>query len=96
MQGEISTKVYDEDTAALSTVYYANYLEYYERGRTEMFGSHGHTVQELILPVESAYRLNLKQAIYRGTELINKATVELVCVTAAGALQEFPEELRNV
>jgi tol-pal system-associated acyl-CoA thioesterase len=127
MKGEIETKVYYEDTDALGTVYYANYFKYYERGRTELFGEHGHAVQDLnasgfnvlvyrveatfrraarlgdrlrviteLKPVESVYRLNLDQAIYRGEELINQAKVQLVCVNATGALQEFPAALRKL
>ena len=125
MKGEIEAKVYYEDTDALGMVYYANYFKYYERGRTELFGEHGHAVAdlnaagvyvvvyhvdatfrraprlgerlrvttELRLPFESPYRLNLDQAIYRGQELLNKAKVQLVCVNADGAIQEFPAEL---
>ena len=47
MKGEIAIKVYYEDTDALGTVYYANYLRYYERGRTELFADHGHAVEDL-------------------------------------------------
>ena len=39
-------KVYYEDTDALGIVYYANYLKYLERGRTEYLAAHGRTVQE--------------------------------------------------
>lgn len=44
----------------------------------------------------SPYRINLRQAIYRGDELINQADVQLVCVDEKGALREFPEELRRL
>lgn len=124
MKGEIEAKVYYEDTDALGTVYYANYLKYYERGRTELFGAHGHAVQDLnesgyyilvyridatfrrvarlgdrlrviteLKSFESPYRLNLEQTIYRADDLINRADVQLVCVDATGALQEFPAAL---
>lgn len=39
-------KVYYEDTDCLGVVYYANYLKYLERGRTEFFDAQGRPVQE--------------------------------------------------
>jgi tol-pal system-associated acyl-CoA thioesterase len=39
--GRFSVKVYYEDTDSLSVVYYANYLKYLERGRTEFFANAG-------------------------------------------------------
>lgn len=38
----ISVKVYYEDTDSLSVVYYANYLKYLERGRSEFFAAAGY------------------------------------------------------
>lgn len=40
-QGELPVKVYYEDTDSLGIVYYANYLKYFERGRSELFESAG-------------------------------------------------------
>jgi acyl-CoA thioester hydrolase len=42
----VSYKVYYEDTDALGIVYYANYLKYLERGRSEYLAARGRTVQE--------------------------------------------------
>lgn len=39
-------KVYYEDTDAAGVVYYANYLRYFERARTELFAQHGIDVAE--------------------------------------------------
>ncbi|NTW01156.1 MAG: YbgC/FadM family acyl-CoA thioesterase [Oscillochloris sp.] len=39
-------KVYYEDTDSLGVVYYANYLKYLERGRTEWVGAQGKPIQE--------------------------------------------------
>ena len=36
------TRVYYEDTDALGLVYYANYLKFMERGRTDMLRAHGY------------------------------------------------------
>lgn len=41
MEGRIQVKVYYEDTDCLGVVYYANYLKYYERGRTEYINAMG-------------------------------------------------------
>ena len=49
-------RIYYEDTDAAGVVYYANYLRYFERDRTEYLRDNGLTVRELqekgyILPV---------------------------------------------
>ncbi|NWF81478.1 MAG: YbgC/FadM family acyl-CoA thioesterase [Chloroflexi bacterium] len=38
-------KIYYEDTDSLGVVYYANYLKYLERGRTEYVGARGRPIQ---------------------------------------------------
>ncbi|OGS23157.1 MAG: acyl-CoA thioesterase [Elusimicrobia bacterium RIFOXYA2_FULL_39_19] len=43
----LELKIYYEDTDAGGIVYYANYLKYFERARTEMFESRGFSVAEL-------------------------------------------------
>ncbi len=40
-------RVYYEDTDAAGVVYYANYLRYLERARTEWLGAAGHPLAEL-------------------------------------------------
>ena len=40
-------KIYYEDTDCGGVVYYANYLKYFERARTEYLASHGLSVAEL-------------------------------------------------
>ena len=46
MEGRIKVKVYYEDTDSLGVVYYANYLKYYERGRTEYINALGRPIAE--------------------------------------------------
>lgn len=41
---ELDVKVYYEDTDALGVVYHANYLKYFERGRTEMVNASGKSI----------------------------------------------------
>ncbi len=43
----IEAKIYYEDTDCGNVVYYANYLKYMERGRTEYLADHGFQVSEL-------------------------------------------------
>lgn len=43
----IEVKIYYEDTDCGGVVYYANYLKYMERGRTEFLADHGFSVKEL-------------------------------------------------
>lgn len=45
-EGRIPVKVYYEDTDCLGVVYYANYLKYFERGRSELFASAGRPIAE--------------------------------------------------
>lgn len=42
--GRLRIKVYYEDTDSMGVVYYANYLRYMERGRTELIDATGHSV----------------------------------------------------
>jgi acyl-CoA thioester hydrolase len=44
MENRVTYKVYYEDTDSLGVVYYANYLKYLERGRTEFIGQLGRDV----------------------------------------------------
>lgn len=48
MKSVINLKIYYEDTDAAGIVYYANYLKYFERARTEMFYELGLSVRELL------------------------------------------------
>lgn len=46
MEQRVSYKIYYEDTDSLGVVYYANYLKYLERGRTEFVGQQGRDIRE--------------------------------------------------
>jgi tol-pal system-associated acyl-CoA thioesterase len=46
MEHRVTYKVYYEDTDCLGMVYYANYLKYLERGRTEFVGAQGRDVRD--------------------------------------------------
>lgn len=57
-QGQIQVKVYYEDTDSLGVVYYANYLKYFERGRSELFAAAG-------TPIAEWNRLGFLVAVYK-------------------------------
>lgn len=44
----MDVKIYYEDTDCGGVVYYANYLRYMERARTEYLASRGHSVKKLM------------------------------------------------
>ena len=46
MEHRVAYKVYYEDTDCLGVVYYANYLKYLERGRTEFVGAGGRDIRD--------------------------------------------------
>lgn len=48
MRGELDITVYYEDTDAMGVVYYANYLKYFERGRSELLAAAtGRTIADI-------------------------------------------------
>jgi acyl-CoA thioester hydrolase len=48
MKHLIRVKIYYEDTDCGGVVYYANYLKYFERARTELFASRGMELKKLM------------------------------------------------
>ena len=48
INGEFKIKIYYEDTDAGGVVYYANYLKFLERARTEMISSIGLSNKKLL------------------------------------------------
>ncbi len=120
-------RVYYEDTDLAGIVYYANYLKFIERARTEMIEAEG--IDQAALKREaglvfavarieadylrparfrdalevrtevaraSAARLVLDQQVRRGDELLFRAEVTLVALTAEGRPARLPAEIRRV
>ena len=119
-------RVFYEDTDAAGIVYYANYLKFIERGRTEMMRLLGFehsalreaqavhwavhrctieyrrtarldetlTVESRIAAVRGA-SLDIVQIVRRGEQLIAEATLELVCIDAAGKPARLPAPIRK-
>lgn len=74
MEHTVSYKVYYEDTDSLGIVYYANYLKYMERGRSEFVAAHaGRTVQDWnrdgVLIVVHSLQMTFRQAAGLGDML---------------------------
>jgi acyl-CoA thioester hydrolase len=73
---QISIRVYYEDTDAAGIVYYANYLRFIERGRTE----------DDLLRVETEVaslgraQMTFVQRVLRDTELLLDAKIRVVCI----------------
>src|SRR5512134_3434009 len=65
MEHRVAYKVYYEDTDCLGIVYYANYLKFMERGRTEFLAARGKSVADwnregyllVVRSVQATYRL---------------------------------------
>jgi acyl-CoA thioester hydrolase len=77
----VSYKVYYEDTDCLGIVYYANYLKFLERGRTEFLAAQGKAVQDWnrdgYLIVVHALQMVFRRAATLGDELDVVSTFSL-------------------
>jgi acyl-CoA thioester hydrolase len=88
----IEAKIYYEDTDCGNVVYYANYLKYMERGRTEFLADHGFSVSKLasqgtafvVARVEIDYRSSarLGETIIIRTSIAEMTRTSLLFYTA--------------
>lgn len=88
MDHRVSYKVYYEDTDALGVVYYANYMKYLERGRTEFFGTLGPDVRSWN---DAGYYF----VVYKATLTFRKAA-ELGDIVVVVTRFELPSPYRGV
>lgn len=77
------TKIYYEDTDAGGIVYYANYLKYFERARTELIYSIGYNHKELnnkldIKIVVHKFTITYKKPIFFEDKIIIESLVKNV------------------
>jgi acyl-CoA thioester hydrolase len=122
---EVSIRVYYEDTDLAGIVYYANYLRFIERARTEWVRGLGVDQSALkreerivfaVRRVEADYlkparfddlltvttrlvdlggaRIELRQEVLCGDDLLFTANVVLVCLSDTGRAARMPAELR--
>lgn len=125
MSHSFALRVYYEDTDLAGIVYYANYLKFIERARSEWVRGLGvdqgrlRAAQGIVFAVrrlEADYRrpakfddelcviteaigltgarIELRQEVLRGGELLFSALVTLVCLTETGQPARIPPEIR--
>ncbi len=82
-------KIYYEDTDSGGVVYYANYLKFIERARTEIINELGFTLNSLLKDHD---RLFLVKKI----DIIFKAKILMVCVNSQGTPSKIPDDLQRL
>ena len=79
-------RVYYEDTDAGGVVFYANYLKFFERARTEMLRALGYEQDELIINADIIFVVRSVQVDYLRSARFNEllqATAEVTAVKKA-------------
>jgi acyl-CoA thioester hydrolase len=72
-----AVRVYYEDTDAIGIVYYANYLKFAERGRTELMRESGSSHRQMIETFDAAFAVSRCEIDYlRPARLDDQLTVE--------------------
>lgn len=87
MIGEFTVRIYYEDTDAGGVVYYANYLKYLERGRTEFIRSLGVEQRELARDTGLAFAVRSLSAEYLKPAVLDDELVVTTAVEALGRAQ---------
>ncbi|WP_306253059.1 tol-pal system-associated acyl-CoA thioesterase [Parvularcula sp. IMCC14364] len=96
-QHQIEIRIYYEDTDMSGIVYHANYLKFFERGRTEAFRQTGlgHAdLLEMTPPLAFAAR-RLTVEYLRPARIDDLLTVTSVVTEARGARMVFSQEIHN-
>ena len=89
----ISARVYYEDTDAAGIVYYANYLRFLERGRTEFLRTLGHDQNEL-MKVGVAFAVRSVSAEFlKPAKLDDLLTVETAIASLGRAQLAFSQRI---
>ncbi len=92
---EISLRVYYEDTDAAGIVYYANYLRFIERGRTEFLRALGHD-QHRLMAEGVAFAVRSVQADYlKPARLDDLLTVDTEVAELGRAQLVFAQRIRR-
>lgn len=89
----LSVRVYYEDTDAAGIVYYANYLRFLERGRTELLRGLGHK-QSALAGRQIAFAVRAVHAEYlKPAKLDDLITVETAVESAGRAQVMFTQRI---
>jgi acyl-CoA thioester hydrolase len=91
-------KVYYEDTDSGGVVYYANYLKFLERARTEALFSIGYSNNKIqqdfnSLIIVKSCNIEYKKPAYLENELIVEAQIHLVFINKDGKPKKIPEQI---
>ncbi len=88
-------RVYYEDTDSGGVVYYANYLKFMERARTELLRKHGFEQDQLIEEEGVLFAVRHIEADYLRPARFNDALVVSVCVVSHSKVSvTFAQEVR--
>jgi acyl-CoA thioester hydrolase len=89
-------RVYYEDTDAAGIVYYANYLKFAERGRTEMMRSLGFEHSRIYDETGVAFAVRRLSADYRAAARLDDAlTVETAIEAIGAATLSLDQQIRR-
>ncbi|MBI5899377.1 MAG: tol-pal system-associated acyl-CoA thioesterase [Rhodocyclales bacterium] len=93
--GSVEVRVYYEDTDAAGIVYYANYLRFIERGRTEFLRALGHD-QHRLMAEGVAFAVRSVQAEYlKPARLDELLTVDTAIAELGRAQLVFAQRIRR-
>jgi acyl-CoA thioester hydrolase len=87
MIGRLQVRIYYEDTDAGGVVYYANYLKYLERGRTEFIRALGVEQRELARETGLAFAVRSLSAEFLKPAVLDDELVVTTSVEALGRAQ---------
>ena len=96
MTHSMPLRVYYEDTDAAGIVYYANYLKFAERGRTEMMRALGFAHSRIYAETGIAFTVRRLAADYRSPARLDDAlTVATRIVEIGGATLLLDQQIRR-
>ena len=96
MTHTLPVRVYYEDTDFSGVVYHANYLRYFERGRTEALRAAGGSHAELMDTDGLAFTVtDLAIKYHRGARVDDELTVETTLTQMKGARMLFEQAVRR-
>jgi acyl-CoA thioester hydrolase len=96
MTHSMKLRVYYEDTDAAGIVYYANYLKFAERGRTEMMRALGFAHSRIDAETGTIFTVRRLAADYRGPARLDDAlTVDTRVLEIGGATVLLDQQIRR-
>jgi acyl-CoA thioester hydrolase len=96
MTHSMPLRVYYEDTDAAGIVYYANYLKFAERGRTEMMRALGFAHSRIDAEIGTIFTVRRLSADYRGPARLDDAlTVDTRVLEIGAATVLLDQQIRR-